>query len=205
MEFFRRAEGRPSRLAVLPGTFNPITVAHLELARAALPLVDEVVFVLPRILPHKEYEGASFDQRLVMLEAAAGGHPRFSIAAADHGLFVEIAQECRDAYTFDVWLTFLCGRDAAERIAGWDYGRPGVFVEMLRQFDLLVAARSGEYTPPPEFRHAVRPLPLSGSFDHVSATGIRDRIARGERWEHLVPAAIRSFVATIYSRPGDAA
>lgn len=203
MEFFRRAEGRPSHLAVLPGTFNPITVAHLELARAALPLVDEVVFVLPRVLPHKEYVGASFADRIEMLQAAAGGDPRFSIAAADHGLFLEIARECRDAYAGDVRLTFLCGRDAAERIAGWDYGRPGAFAEMLRQFNLLVAARSGEYTPAPEFRHAIRPLPLSGDFDGVSATEVRDRITRGEAWEHLVPAPIRRYVGKIYSPQGD--
>jgi nicotinate-nucleotide adenylyltransferase len=199
MEFFRRADGRPSRLAVLPGTFNPVTVAHLELACAALPLVDEVVFVLPRILPHKEYAGASFDQRIEMLEAAAACHPRFSVAAVDHGLFVEIAQECREAYAEDVRITFLCGRDGAERVAGWDYGRPGAFAEMLRQFDLLVAGRSGNYTPPPEFRHAIRPLPLGGDFDHVSGTDVRDRIARGEPWEHLVPAAIRQYVPKIYS------
>jgi nicotinate (nicotinamide) nucleotide adenylyltransferase len=199
MDFFRRAEGRPSRLGVLPGTFNPITVAHLELAHAALPLVDEVVFVLPRLLPHKDYLGASFAERVEMLQAAAGAHPRFSIAAVDRGLFVEIARECRGAYAGDLRLTFLCGRDAAERIAGWDYGRPGAFAEMLRQFDLLVAARGGEYTPPPEFQHAIRPLPLFGDFDGVSATAVRDRIVRGDRWEHLVPPVIRQRVGKIYS------
>lgn len=199
MEFFRRAQGRPSHLGVLPGTFNPVTIAHLELAQAALPLVDEVVFVLPREFPHKPYEGASFAQRVQMLQAAAGSHPRISIAAVEHGLFVEIAQECRDAYGEDVRLTFLCGRDAAERIAGWDYGRPGAFSEMLEQFGLLVAARSGEYTPPAEFRHAVRPLTLTDDFDHVSATEVRARITRGESWEHLVPAAIHRYIEAIYS------
>ncbi len=28
-------------------------------------------------------------------------------------------------------LSFICGRDAAERILHWDYGRPGVVEEML--------------------------------------------------------------------------
>ena len=55
MEFFRRAAGRPNRLGILPGTFNPVTVAHLALAHAALRHVDEVVFVLPRVFPHKNY------------------------------------------------------------------------------------------------------------------------------------------------------
>jgi len=198
MEFFRRAQSQPSRVAVLPGTFNPMTVAHLELARAALPLVDEVVFVLPRLLPHKEYVGASFDQRVEMLQVAGAGR-RFSIAAVEGGLFVEIAGECRAAYGESLHLTFLCGRDAAERIAAWDYGRPTAFAEMLCRFDLLVAARNGEYTPPPEFAQAIHPLRLSGEFDHVSSTEVRNRITRGESWEHLVPPAIRRRVKEIYT------
>ena len=55
IEFFRRAEGRPRRLGILPGTFNPPTRAHVALAEAALGEVDEALFVLPRSFPHKEY------------------------------------------------------------------------------------------------------------------------------------------------------
>jgi nicotinate-nucleotide adenylyltransferase len=198
MEFFRRAEGMPSRLGILPGTFNPITVAHVALARAALSHVDEVVYILPRVFPHKPYGRVSFAQRVELLSAAAAEDHSFSIAAADGGLFVEIAEECRAAYGKDVAFTFLCGRDAAERIVNWDYGCSGALGEMLRQFDLLVAARGGEYEPPPEFRAAIRSVDLAGEFDHVSATAVRGMIARGESWEHLVPAAIRQRVREIY-------
>lgn len=198
MHFFRRADGMPSRLGILPGTFNPITVAHVALARAALSHVDEVVYVLPRVFPHKPYDRASFAQRVQLLLAAAGEDPGFSVAAADGGLFVEIAAECRAAYGNHVAFTFLCGRDAAERIVNWDYGRPGALGDMLRQFDLLVAARGGEYEPPAEFRAAIRSMELAGEFDHVSATEVRELIARGETWEHLVPSAIRQRVKEIY-------
>lgn len=198
MEFYRRAKGRPSHLGVFPGTFNPITVAHLALARAALSLVDEVVYILPRRFPHKEYAAASFAQRVELLCASVGDSPASSVAAADGGLFIEIAGECRTAYGQDTLLTFLCGRDAAERIVNWDYGRPGACAEMLRQFDLLVAARRGEYLPPPEFSQAIRPLVLAGDFDEVSATEVRERLACGEPWEHLVPAAARQAIGKIY-------
>lgn len=198
MEFFRRAPGRPARLGVLPGTFNPITVAHLALARAALSCVDEVVFVLPRVFPHKEYGGASFRDRMDMLQAALGDEPAFSAAASERGLFVEIAAECRESYGTGTRLAFLCGRDAAERIAGWDYGSGGTFAQMLAEFDLLVAARQGEYDPPEALRPAIRRLDLAGAFDHVSATEVRERIGRGEPWEHLVPEAVRGHVRRIY-------
>ncbi len=102
MEFLRRASGSPQRVGVLPGAFNPVTVAHLALARAALshfgPEGAEVVFVLPKRLPHKSYSGATLLERLEILRAALTDGPRFSIALAEGGLFAEIAAECREAY-----------------------------------------------------------------------------------------------------------
>lgn len=199
MTFIRRAQGRPSRLGILPGTFNPLTVAHLALGCAALSLVDEVLFALPRVLPHKEFTGATFDQRLEMLETALRHAPRFSIAAVQGGLFAEIAEECRAPYGPGVRLSFLCGRDAAERIVEWDYGSPQAFAAMLARFDLLVAARSGEYRPPPQFQAAIHSLAIPAGFDAVSATEVRSRIARRLPWEHLVPPAIVGQVGRIYS------
>jgi nicotinate-nucleotide adenylyltransferase len=200
MDFVRRPHTRPERLGILPGTFNPVTVAHLALARAALSEVDEVVFVLPRLLPHKDYSGASFDERLELLEAATAEEPRWSLATSEGGLFREIAGECWKAYGEGVRLVFLCGRDAAERIASWDYGRPGVFSEMVREFELLVASRNGQYVPPRDTAGAVRLLEMGPDFDPVSATEVRTRLAAGGDWEHLVPAAVRDRVRRIYGR-----
>ena len=200
LEFFRRAAGRPGRLGILPGTFNPPTTAHLALARAALAEVDEVLFVLPRAFPHKAYQDASFDRRVKMLERALADEPRCSIGATGQGLFIDIAGDCRAAYGESAGMVFLCGRDAAERIVGWDYGRAGAVREMLGVFELLVAARQGEYMPPPEFAGRIRALPLDTAWDEVSATEVRRRVACGEPWEHLVPSAIVPMVREIYSR-----
>ncbi|MGA3236416.1 MAG: hypothetical protein ABSG03_08950 [Bryobacteraceae bacterium] len=219
MEFFRRAGGQsqsgalvaataaPRRIGILAGAFNPVTVAHLALARAALSQsgsqggspVGEVVFVLPRTFPHKAYHGAPFAARVQMLHAALADEPAFSIAAADGGLFVEIAAECREAYGEDVRPTFLCGRDAAERILNWDYGEPEAVSKMLHQFDLLVAARRGEFEIVANARHSVRILALDGEFDHVSSTEVRERIAHGMPWEHLAPEGARELVRRAYA------
>jgi nicotinic acid mononucleotide adenylyltransferase len=121
------------------------------------------------------------------------------VAASERGLFAEIASDCREAYGAEVRLTFLCGRDAAERIANWDYGSPGKFQEMLRQFDVLVAARGGEYCPPENVANSFGRLELSGAWDQVSASEVRGRISRGQPWEHLVPAAVRRRVGEIYT------
>ncbi|MEO8370984.1 MAG: hypothetical protein ABI806_17510 [Candidatus Solibacter sp.] len=203
MEFFRRNVAQPKRIGVFPGSFNPVTVAHLAVAGAALNVVDEVVFVLPREFPHKTYSGASFSQRLAVLASAVREFPRFSIAAADGGLFLEISAECREAYGSDVRQSFLCGRDAAERIVNWDYGRAGALQEMLGQFDFLVAARHGEYVAPTvegvDGAAAFQRLDLSGDYDPVSASEVRERIAQGLPWEHLVPPSARHRVGEIYA------
>jgi nicotinate-nucleotide adenylyltransferase len=198
MEFFQRAAGIPRRLAVFPGTFNPVTVAHVALAEAALAITDEVVFVLPRTFPHKTYSAASFAERVELLCLALDRRVGFSIAASEGGLFVEIAEECRRAYG-DIRLSFLCGRDAAERIANWDYGHPEAFEKMLRQFDFLVAARSGEYQPSTSHSKSFTAVQLDCKLDHVSASEIRARIAKGEAWEHLVPPGVQKRVREIYA------
>ncbi len=200
MEFFRRASGSPSSLGILPGTFNPPTWAHMALAEAGLSVSDEVLLVLPRTLPHKTYEGVSFADRLRMLEAVASGEPRYSIASTQSGMFIDIARECRRAYGPGATLRFLCGRDAAERIASWDYGKPGEFLAMLREFELLVAARGGSFTIPPEMQHAVHLLPFPEGFDEVSATKVREAIAAGRDWKQWVPAAIAPLVQELYAK-----
>ncbi|MGQ9633489.1 MAG: nicotinate-nicotinamide nucleotide adenylyltransferase [Bryobacteraceae bacterium] len=198
MEFIRRAAGNPSSLAILPGSFNPPTRAHLALAGAGLEHADEVLLVLPRLFPHKRYEGASLEDRLRMVQAAIEPHPRFSLGVSESGLFKEIAEECRQAYGSDVRLKLLCGRDAAERFLHWDYGRPGAVKEMLEAFELLVAPRRGPFVPPKELRDRVRTLPLPAEYDPVSASEIRRRIQVGEPWEHLVPVAAVPLARSIY-------
>jgi nicotinic acid mononucleotide adenylyltransferase len=64
---YRESQGIPRRIALFPGAWNPPTVAHLAIARAALNYADEVVWLLPRAFPHKTFDGANFEQRSRML------------------------------------------------------------------------------------------------------------------------------------------
>ncbi len=82
-----------------------------------------------------------------MLVRLAECEPGFSAAVSEGGLYAEIAQEAREFFGEGTGIVLLAGRDAVERIAAWDYGRPGVFDELVRRHRLLVAARQGEYEP----------------------------------------------------------
>lgn len=190
----RAAQGR--RIGILPAAFNPPTVAHLEIARAAAPqyALDEVLFLLPQVLPHKEFTGANFEQRVEMLRAALAREQQFSIGSTDQGLFIDIARACRPVYTPEAELFFICGRDAAERIVDWDYGSEIAFSEQLQQYELLVAPRGGPYQPPPECASRIHPLDLAPQFEEFSSSAVRDAIAAGQPWEHLVPPAVAEII-----------
>ncbi|HSW50555.1 MAG TPA: hypothetical protein VLH09_10290 [Bryobacteraceae bacterium] len=199
MRFFRRTPQDPRRLGIFPGTFNPPTRAHVALGQAALERVDEVLFVLPRLLPHKSYEGVGLDGRLRIMESVITLSPRFSLASTEKGLFADIAEECRRAYGPDVGLVLICGRDAAERAVEWDYGEPGAFRKMLGGFELLVAARRGAFRIPSGLEDRFHLIELSQEYEGLSASMIREGIRLGEPWEHLVPPLIVPLVRELYA------
>ncbi len=200
LEFLWRPESKPARVAVFPGAWNPPTVAHLEIARTALSRVDEVIWTIPRQFPHKDFEWATFEQRCRMIRAMAASEPRFAAAVAEGGLYVDIAREAREAYGEHVEIDILCGRDAAERIQRWRYGRPGVFEDMIRDFRLVVAAREGEYASGVEHGGRILTLEMGCTFDDVSSSEVRRRMAAGEDWMPLVPRVIHDEVMRIAGR-----
>lgn len=200
MEFVQRSQGRPGRAGILAGSFNPPTIAHFALLRAGANLVDETVCVVPKAFPHKDYTGATLEQRLRMLRCAAAGLGLpCSIATSELGLFIDIVREFREHAGASTHISLLCGADAADRILGWDYGRAGFVEEMLEEFDMLVAPRGSVYQPPPELVQRVHPLPIGGNYHAVSSTEVRERVRRGDLWEHLVPPTIVEMVREIYS------
>jgi nicotinic acid mononucleotide adenylyltransferase len=200
LEFLSCGAANPKRVAIFPGAWNPPTAAHLEIARAARAQADEVVWVLPRSFPHKGFEGASFDARRLMLAMLAhnANEPGFSAAISDAGLYIGIADEAREFFGAEVDIALVCGRDAAERMATWDYGTPGVFDELLRRHRLLVAARQGEYQPAGHHSDRISRLPMEAGWDEVSSSEVRRRIANGEDWRGLVPPVLASMIQNLY-------
>lgn len=196
LRFWKNSETPGRRLGILSAAFNPVTVAHLEIARQARRQysLDEVLFLLPLRLPHKEYTGAGLEQRLEMLRGALASEQQFSIGSTDRGLFLDIARECRPDYGPQAEFFFLCGRDAAERIAAWDYGEEIPFGEQLQRFQMLVAPREGPYVPPREWAGRVHALSVSPGIAAVSSSMVRGAIAAGGAWAHLVPAGAAAVI-----------
>jgi|WetSurMetagenome_2_1015567.scaffolds.fasta_scaffold510982_2 nicotinic acid mononucleotide adenylyltransferase len=185
MEFLSRPPAA-GRIALLPGAWNPPTRAHLALAHASLAHADNVVFVLPGELPHKEIRRPSFEDRAAWIKALSEASPRFSAAVSGGGLFIEMAREARAAV--DVSRLFIvCGSDAACRIAEWPYPAENPLSAQLREYELLVADRGDKYVPPADVASRLHTLEMDGDWSAVSSSKVRERIRRGEEWAHLVP------------------
>lgn len=191
------------RVAMLPSAWNPPTLAHLALAHAALEFADEVLLVLPRVFPHKEFEHAGFDLRLEWLRRIAAARAGLGVGVTDGGLFFDMARALRSADPKVEQIYVVCGRDAAERFLHWPYEREPRAIEQLREFSLLVAPRgvastSTDCVPPELPRASVHTLKLNSNLLDISSTEVRKRIGSGEPWIHLVPEEIAGEAGGIY-------
>jgi nicotinate-nucleotide adenylyltransferase len=198
----RGLAGAGGRLGVLGGAYNPVTNAHLVLARTALEQarLDEVLFVLSKIPPHKRIEGATIDQRLEMMRLAVAEAPFATVGLCTHGMFLDIAAALRERYQGNLQVFFIVGRDAAERILTWPYPDPAAaLAEMFTAFQLLVFRRRGDFTLPAvhllqRYADRIHTLRLSEDLDQISSTAVREQAAAGRPLLGLVPEGVAAYI-----------
>jgi len=197
LRFWKGSAVHAGKVGVLSGAFNPPTIAHQAVAAAARAQhgLDQVLFLVPESFPHKDYEGATFDDRIAMLRAAVAGDSGYAIASSDQGFFIDIARQVREACGDEVEISLICGKDAAERIVGWDYGEGLSFGEQLREFQMLVASRKGEYRPPVEYADQILNVRLSDALDAVSSTQVREAVTAGGEWHGWVTSEVAEEMA----------
>lgn len=80
------------RRAAYPGSFNPLTVAHLAIASAATSLCERVDFVVSRVALGKESVARPrLEERLSVLAAAASSRPWMGVVVSEAQLLVDLA------------------------------------------------------------------------------------------------------------------
>ena len=157
----RESSGRLAgarRIALFGGTFDPIHIGHLAVARAAERRfhLDEIHFIPTARPPHKTRIAASYVDRYAMVTLACADHPRFLPSLAESG--AELKGRSRGGqtglkmfYSVDtvrhfkqklrgtgVRLFFLMGADSFLQIPTWkDYET------LLGLCDFIVASRPG--------------------------------------------------------------
>ena len=201
-----RAQG--GILLCLSASFNPLTVAHLALVEAGSRLAppDETLLLLAQANVDKPVVGFPLADRLALLARYAAGRPTVSVAAASHGRFVDKAAAIRPHYPETTRLLFVLGFDTLVRLFD-----PKYYTAMERDLSRLFAAAeivaaNREPSPPaavaafldrPEvrpFRERIHPIRLPARLAAVSATAVRERLARGESPTGLVPPEILPLI-----------
>jgi nicotinate-nucleotide adenylyltransferase len=205
-EVFVPAQAGPppsnGRLGVLGGAYNPITRAHLLLARYSREQckLDEIIFVLPKVLPNKPLVGVSVEQRFEMMRLGISGIPYISLGVCSHGLFLDICLALQQIYPQKPEIFFITGRDAAERILTWCYDDPAAaLAEMFAVLQLLVFERKGKLQLPEnpliqKYLNRIHTLEMEENLDKVSSTEVRQRMREGRSIGELVPTEVAVYI-----------
>lgn len=77
------------RLAVYPGTFDPVTNGHVSLVKRGLKIFDSIIFAVARSTPKKTL--FTLEERVKLAECAFQGEPGVSVASFDN-LLVDYVQ-----------------------------------------------------------------------------------------------------------------
>lgn len=201
------------------GTFDPVHLGHLAIARAVAARFSAPVHLVPAAdPPHRPPPGASAAQRATMLDLAVACDPdlrvdRRELRRDGPSYTVHSLRELRAELGPDVPLIWVVGIDSARQLDTWhewrqlfEFGhvlgveRPAgpVDPDWLRANAPAVApellsraCEPEQLATSPAGCYAVLPIdPLR----QESATEVRGRIARGEDWQSLVPGAVAAFI-----------
>lgn len=181
------------------GSFNPIHVGHLIVARAAAEAAgfDQVLLIPSAVPPHKQADPsmASAADRLTMCQLAVSGMAGFAVSdielqRAEPSYTVETARRLRSLGMTEV--CWLIGADTVPNLAAWREPEA-----LLREVRFVVAARPGHdidwghVKPPYQFlQDSVVKTPLVD----LSASEIRQRVAAGLPIDFMTPPAVIDFI-----------
>ncbi len=82
----------PARVAVFPGSFDPITLGHEDVARRALAFADRVVVAVAHAPQHAKQGMFTVDERVALIRDAFEDEPRI-VARQFQGLLVDFARD----------------------------------------------------------------------------------------------------------------
>lgn len=81
-----------SRVAVYPGTFDPLTLGHDDIIRRTLKLADGVLVAVARTATHVKEPAFTLQERVRLIQDVYADEPRVEVVAFS-GLLVDFARE----------------------------------------------------------------------------------------------------------------
>jgi len=194
-------------MALLPGSFNPPTAAHLLLAeRARREGYGCVMYVLPRRTVDKEQNGLIPEDRLMALRFVAQ-RAGMGVAVTSAGLYADMADAATMLFA-GTEITFLVGSDKVPAIFDEAYysDRESALDALFARARLIVAPRSDDGEAAREvldrsenraWAHRVSILPLHPAVSDLSSTRVRGLLLSGAEPTGLVPSAVGTFLSEV--------
>lgn len=188
------------KIGLFGGSFDPVHLAHLSLARCALDQLglDQLLW-LPAGRPWQKTGLASPAHRRAMVALMIEGEARFAVddseLARDGASFTIDTVRARLAADPSEALFLVIGQDQYARLHTWREWRA-----LLGLVTVAVAARAGEAVESSaevraEFgAGAHRLLALAMPPQHISSTEVRELASRGEDICPLVGAAVAEYI-----------
>ena len=199
------------KLGIFSGSFNPLTVAHIEMIEAAQKKydLDEVLLILARANVDKGVFGLSLADRLSMLKLYAANREDFSVAACSHGKFIEKIEALKPVYPPSTHFSFIVGYDTFIRLFDPKYYTDlhCALEALFDQCRFIVANRQNydadavkRVMDDPDYRRyagRIDLIELLDFFAEISSTDIRAQIQAGNSVDHLVPTEVQEFLKTV--------
>ena len=182
------------KLGILGGTFNPVHIGHLWMARDALEQLGlaRVTFVPCAIPPHKDAPDlASARDRLAMLRAAVRGEPDFAVDDIEirrgaPSYTVETLTELhRQLPRTDFY--FIIGGDSLGELPCWKE------INRLAQLCTFVVVTRPGYSLPAAPAN-VNCVFVHGHTCEVASSDLRARLRAGRSIRYLVPDAVLRYI-----------
>jgi len=196
-----RANGRSRKIGLFGGSFDPIHVGHVAVARAAQRRfhLEQVLFIPLGRPPHKvRHRLAPFPHRFAMVALACAGHPQFVPSLAEAG--PELGGQ-RVYYSIDTvrhfrhvfhrhgdHLYFILGADSFLKIPMWKE-----YVALLNSCNFIVASRPGFRS---DVLRMVIPRELLGRPHASAASADPHAIALRRTTVHLLDSVASDVSAT---------
>ncbi len=201
-------------LGIMAGSFDPLTNAHLALARAARESggCDAVYLALSRHTVDKETRVRPTDaERATLLRQVARREPGLGVLAFNRGLYADQAVAARALFPDAREIRFVVGFDKARQIFDPRYytDRDAALRQLFAHVGLLVAPRADDGADAlaallgrPEnapFRERIRALPLDPAWADDSATRVRAAAKANDTatLAALVPPETVAFIAAL--------
>ena len=216
VEIIKHAARTGPRVGVFASSFNPVTVAHLELMCRALAefSLDEVLALAGRANADKSRYECSLEDRLQMLLLALRDDAHLAVGVSSHAFYVDMLEALSPLYPQSD-LHFVVGFDTFERVLDRNDSyrlkyhrrfadRRAALDYLFSRCQFIVAGRSGAGRDevrallagePMAIRRRVSYLDFPTDLGERSASEVRARLRDGQSVAGLVPAAVADYIA----------